>query len=89
MNKLSKSLIAILLVGSVVKPVFAEQKQVTETLAFEAVDYEALFASESNAVEVAACEAAAASDVFSRTALSVPDGLVGRRHSDDEIGVVL
>lgn len=54
MNKLSKSLIATLLVGSVVTPVFAEQKQATETLAFEAVDYEALFASESNAVEVAA-----------------------------------
>lgn len=54
MNKLNKSLMATLLVGSVLTPVFAEQKQATETLAFEAVDYEALFESESKAVEVAA-----------------------------------
>lgn len=54
MNKLSKSLIATLLVGSVVTPVFAEQRQASESLAFEAADYDALFDSQSEVVEVAA-----------------------------------
>ncbi|HLP80513.1 MAG TPA: hypothetical protein VK141_00805 [Nitrosomonas sp.] len=54
MNKLSKSLIATLLVGSVVTPVFAEQTHATEYQTFNTVDYDALFESESKTVEVAA-----------------------------------
>lgn len=54
MNKLNKSLIAALLVGSAVTPVLADQKQATESLVFEAVDYDALFGSEAKTVEVAA-----------------------------------
>lgn len=53
MNKLNRSLIATVLLGSVATPTFAEQKQASELPAFESADYVALFDTKSKGAEVA------------------------------------
>ena len=53
MKKLNKGFIAALLMGSVLTPAFAEQKQAQDSATFEAADYASLFDSEIARVKVA------------------------------------